>query len=88
MPGTPSSTSLRRSGPSGYAIGLTTVIPYDRWYKICAIEHPTGKFVSTVTLSDDAGAGPPVERAGIVRTTRKLFEGKVFIHSAPGDRAA
>ncbi len=63
------------------------VVPEGR-RKICAIEHPTGKFVSTVTLSDDAGTGPPVERAGIVRTTRKLFEGKVFIHSAPDDRAA
>ena len=33
-PGTASSTSLGGSCQSGYAIGLTTVIRFDRWYKI------------------------------------------------------
>jgi 4-oxalomesaconate tautomerase len=56
--------------------------------KICEIEHPSGKFVSTVTMADAAGDISSVDRAGIVRTTRKLFEGKVFIGSAAADGAA
>ena len=53
--------------------------------KTCGIEHPTGVFVTTVKLSAD---GSQVERAGIVRTTRKLFEGKVFVPAASFGRAA
>ncbi|HUT49697.1 MAG TPA: 4-oxalomesaconate tautomerase [Alphaproteobacteria bacterium] len=53
--------------------------------KTCGIEHPTGTFVTTVKLSAD---GAQVERAGIVRTTRKLFDGKVFVPAAAFGRAA
>ncbi|MDH3234943.1 MAG: 4-oxalomesaconate tautomerase [Alphaproteobacteria bacterium] len=53
--------------------------------KTCGIEHPTGVFVTTIKLSAD---GSQVERAGIVRTTRKLFDGKVFVPAAAFGRAA
>ncbi len=56
--------------------------------KICAIEHPTGQFTSTITMADNTGGGPAVDRAGIVRTTRKLFEGKVFVRATLDDGAA
>ena len=46
--------------------------------KTCAIEHPTGTFVTSVQLDSTS---TNVERAGIVRTTRKLFDGRVFVRS-------
>ena len=42
--------------------------------KTVSIEHPTGEMTVVVTL-DDAGA---VQRAAILRTARKLFDGVVF----------
>lgn len=42
--------------------------------KTLSIEHPTGEMTVVVTL-DDAGA---VQRAAILRTARKLFDGVVF----------
>ena len=41
------------------------------------LEHPTGTFAAAVELRDDDGT-PIVERAGIVRTARKLMDGIVF----------
>lgn len=41
------------------------------------LEHPSGRFESIVELSFDE-AEPVVERAGIVRTARKLMDGFVF----------
>ena len=49
------------------------------------LEHPTGSFEAAVELADHDGA-PVVERAGIVRTARKLMDGVVFPRPAPGDR--
>ena len=72
--------------PETVCTGLAEVPDGQR--KICAIEHPSGQFVSTVTLRDDTGDDPSVARAGIVRTTRKLFEGKVFIRSGLDNQAA
>jgi len=46
--------------------------------KICGIEHPTGVFATTVQTAKDGSGTTVVERAGIVRTTRKLFEGTVY----------
>lgn len=43
-----------------------------------AIEHPTGVFEAVIELTVDADGRPNIERAGIVRTTRKLFDGVVF----------
>jgi 4-oxalomesaconate tautomerase len=41
------------------------------------IEHPTGTFEAAVELTHGAG-GPVVERAGIIRTARKLMDGVAF----------
>ncbi|MFP3900947.1 MAG: PrpF domain-containing protein [Acidimicrobiia bacterium] len=41
------------------------------------LEHPTGTFEAAVELSFVDGA-PVVERAGIIRTARKLMDGTVF----------
>jgi 4-oxalomesaconate tautomerase len=42
------------------------------------LEHPTGTFTATVVMRIDGGGHPMVERAGVVRTARKLMEGMVF----------
>ena len=42
-----------------------------------AVEHPTGTFEAAVDL-DLTGDTPVVERAGIIRTARKLMDGIVF----------
>jgi 4-oxalomesaconate tautomerase len=41
------------------------------------VEHPTGSFEAAVDLRIEDGA-PVVERAGIIRTARKLMDGTVF----------
>lgn len=49
--------------------------------KSISVEHPTGEF--TVTLAVGGTAEKPViERAGLLRTARKLFEGKAFPRAA------
>jgi 4-oxalomesaconate tautomerase len=42
------------------------------------LEHPTGTFTATVVVRDEGTGTPTVERAGIVRTARKLLDGVVF----------
>jgi 4-oxalomesaconate tautomerase len=44
------------------------------------VEHPTGTFAAAVAIAFPSGRdGPPVvERAGIIRTARKLMDGIVF----------
>jgi len=43
------------------------------------LEHPTGTFDAAVVLAPGADGGTPVvERAGILRTARKLMDGLVF----------
>lgn len=42
------------------------------------LEHPTGTFTATVALDHQADGTPTVQRAGIVRTARKLMDGQVF----------
>jgi 4-oxalomesaconate tautomerase len=44
-------------------------------------EHPTGSFDAAVDLRIEGGA-PVVERAGIIRTARKLMDGTVFPRDA------
>ena len=41
------------------------------------VEHPTGSFEAAVDLRIEDGV-PVVERAGIIRTARKLMDGTVF----------
>jgi 4-oxalomesaconate tautomerase len=43
-----------------------------------SLEHPTGMFEAAVDLTFADDGSPQVERAGIVRTARKLMDGQVF----------
>lgn len=45
--------------------------------KAVSVEHPTGEFTVTLTVGGTADA-PVVERAGLLRTARKLFDGLAF----------
>lgn len=44
-------------------------------------EHPSGAFTATISLGEPSSSGdqPRVERAGIIRTARKLMDGTVFL---------
>jgi 4-oxalomesaconate tautomerase len=48
---------------------------------VVTVEHPTGSFEAAVDLAMVDGA-PVVERAGIIRTARKLMDGTVFPRDA------
>jgi len=49
--------------------------------KVMSVEHPTGEF--TVRLEvDEGGNQPVVQRAGLLRTARALFDGRVFLRSS------
>ena len=50
--------------------------------KIMNIEHPTGEFQVRLELSGPQD-NPSVERGGVVRTARALFDGTVFPRSSP-----
>lgn len=47
---------------------------------VIALEHPTGKFEAEISLTFENGT-PRVERAGIIRTARKLMDGTVYPRS-------
>ena len=66
--------------PGSVCEGLAVVPEGER--KTCGIEHPSGTFVTTIKLARDAHGAVTLERAGIVRTARKLFEGSVYVPSA------
>lgn len=46
--------------------------------KLMSVEHPTGEFTVRLTV-DEGGNQPVVTRAGLLRTARALFDGKVFL---------
>ena len=46
--------------------------------RIVTLEHPSGTFDAAVAITTGTGGMPSVERAGIIRTARKLFDGVVF----------
>jgi 2-methylaconitate cis-trans-isomerase PrpF len=49
-----------------------------------AIEHPSGKIETRVEAAPSGqGAAPAISRAGVVRTTRLLLSGKVFVSLPP-----
>jgi len=50
-----------------------------------SVEHPTGEFTVTLEVGGTAEA-PTVERAGLLRTARALFDGTLFVR--PGVLAA
>lgn len=52
--------------------------------KTLSVEHPTGEF-SVVVEVGGTRENPIVERAGLLRTARLLFEGHAFAHEALAD---
>jgi 4-oxalomesaconate tautomerase len=46
--------------------------------KIVSVEHPTGEFSVRLVVGGTPQA-PVVERAGLIRTARKLFDGTVYV---------
>jgi 4-oxalomesaconate tautomerase len=46
-----------------------------------SVEHPSGEFTVNLTVGGTP-ENPVVERAGLLRTARKLFEGKTFAHES------
>ena len=63
--------------PGSVAEGIARVAPGDT--QTLSIEHPTGEFTVNLEL-DQTGEIPVVKRAGLLRTARLLFDGKVFPH--------
>lgn len=61
--------------PGSVAQGIA-IVPEGR-DKSISVEHPTGEFTVNLTVGGTAER-PVVERAGLLRTARKLFEGKTF----------
>lgn len=62
LPGSPASRVLRPGAGGGGTLSC---------------EHPTGQFTAVIEL--DPGAHPPVvQRAGIIRTARKIMDGTVY----------
>ncbi len=61
--------------PGSVAEGIARV-PSGR-DKAISVEHPTGEFTVNLTVGGTVEK-PVVERAGLLRTARKLFEGKTF----------
>jgi 4-oxalomesaconate tautomerase len=55
--------------------------------KAMSVEHPTGEFTVNLTVGGTAEK-PVIERAGLLRTARKLFEGKTFAHESAGIAAS
>jgi len=54
------------------------VLQRDGQSPVIILEHPSGTFEASVELSLDPAGAPIVERAGIIRTARKLMDGTVF----------
>lgn len=58
-------------------------VPAGQW-KTLSVEHPTGEFSVRLEVGGTTDK-PVVERAGLLRTARKLFDGTVFAHEGtPG----
>ena len=62
LPGSPAASVLRPGA--------------DRTRIVC--EHPTGVFTAAIDATLHADGSLDVQRAGIIRTARKLFDGTVF----------
>jgi 4-oxalomesaconate tautomerase len=54
--------------------------------KNISVEHPTGEFTVRLEVGGSEAA-PVVERAGLLRTARALFDGTVFVKAAAWERA-
>jgi 4-oxalomesaconate tautomerase len=67
-------------GTTAYDMSNTPAGPL----KMLELEHPTGYFSVAIEVSGPADA-PKIERAALLRTARRLFEGKVLIPAAVWD---
>jgi 4-oxalomesaconate tautomerase len=65
--------------PGSVAEGIA-VVPSGR-DKAMSVEHPTGEFTVNLTVGGTKEK-PLIECAGLLRTARKLFEGKTFAHES------
>ena len=54
--------------------------------KVMNLEHPTGEFLVRLEMAGDAD-DLRVERGGVIRTARAIFDGTVFAKSKAGDLA-
>jgi 4-oxalomesaconate tautomerase len=68
--------------PGSVAAPVATLPPGSR--KVLSVEHPTGEFSVDLLLGGDAAA-PKVERAALLRTARRLFEGHVLVPATVWD---
>lgn len=73
------------------SVAVAAMLPESPAHELCVatdadsivLEHPTGTFEAAVTLSPASDSGQPeVERAGIIRTARKLMDGDVYPRSS------
>jgi 4-oxalomesaconate tautomerase len=62
--------------PGTTADGLAKIPEGNR--KMVLLEHPTGDFAVEIELSGTTD-DPKIERAALLRTARKLFEGNILI---------
>lgn len=60
----------------GSAAAKVATVPSGR-VKVLSVEHPTGEFSVRLEVGG-SDAAPKVERAGLLRTARKLFDGIAF----------
>jgi 4-oxalomesaconate tautomerase len=74
---TVATAALLPEGPAAEVAVLDDRGGGDRHGGVVALEHPTGTFDAAVELAVVDGT-PVVERAGIIRTARKLMDGTVF----------
>lgn len=51
--------------------------------KVLSVEHPTGEFTVRLEVGGTSDA-PVIERAGLLRTARRLFDGYAFPHDRVG----
>jgi len=49
--------------------------------KTLSVEHPTGEFSVRLEVGGTP-SDPVIERAGLLRTARKLFDGQVYVHAS------
>lgn len=70
----------------GSPAAAVAVVPEGR-DKTLSIEHPTGEFSVVLTVGGTAEK-PVVERAGLLRTARLLFDGHAFAHESLAEAAS
>jgi 4-oxalomesaconate tautomerase len=67
----------------GTPAASVAVVPEGR-VKTLSVEHPTGEFSVRIEVGGTPER-PVIERAGLLRTARKLFDGEAFLPEAVGE---